>query len=109
MLLTGLAEVVAVDRKCHSQGEQPGTAKQRPRQQLPVLNSLFAQDAQPIDGTEERQNVLDVEGSINAWHFVLPQERLDTSIVRLWRIDVSQDAPVSLAKCVKAHRRNDVG
>ena len=56
------AEVIAVNRQRHRQGDEFGTMQQRPEKQIPVLDPLFADKAQPVDRAEERQQLLENSG-----------------------------------------------
>ena len=53
--------MVAVDCKGNGQGQQPGLAEYRPKQQVPVQKTFFAQNAEPDAGAHQREKALPVQ------------------------------------------------
>ncbi len=74
--LADLAEVVPVDGEGDRDREQLRAAQGRPGQQPPVLGALAAEDAEPVDRAEDRQEVLGVARDVGprgrySWRKVL--------------------------------------
>lgn len=53
VLLIDLAEMMAVNGKRNGQWQQFWAAKTSPYQELPIMDSLFAYNAEVVDGTKE--------------------------------------------------------
>ena len=51
MYFRDLTEVVTVDGKRNRQWKEPRAPPLRPQQELPIVNTLLANDAQLVDGT----------------------------------------------------------
>lgn len=83
ILLIGLTEMMPINRKRYGQRQQLGTAKTRPYQELPVVNSLFTYDAKVVDGTKECQKMLKVHRSLNLRSPIFPQEGPEPLVVVL--------------------------
>lgn len=50
--------MMAVDGQNDRIGHEPGASELRPKEQLPVLETLFAEDSEPVEGAEERDPAL---------------------------------------------------
>lgn len=59
--LVDTVKVEAIDREGDGEWELLGLIEERPEEQPPILAALFAPNAQPVDGAEESQNLLQLE------------------------------------------------
>ena len=71
MYFADFSEMLPLNGKCNGQREQFGAAKMSPLQELPIMASPLANDAQVKDGTKERQNVFKVMRDIVLWRLIL--------------------------------------
>jgi hypothetical protein len=77
------AEMVAVNDQSNGQREQIRPAKERPQQELPIMDPFLANNTQAVDRAKEGQNVLELQAGPNFWRFVLSQDGLDPLAVML--------------------------
>ena len=71
MQFADFTEMVAVNGESDGQREQLGAAEKRPKHEVPIMDALFADDAQVVDRTEERQNVLKLQRRLDLGWLVL--------------------------------------
>jgi hypothetical protein len=103
------AKMMAVNRKRDGQCEQLRAARKGPEQQLPILEALFAKNAQADTRTEDRQRALKIQRGPDLRPLILPEKNHGPSIAVFWRVNLLQDVPVSLPQRIKTHYRNGVG
>ena len=58
MQFADFAEMVTVNSQGYGHWEQIGPAKERPEQELPIMDPFPTDDAQAVDRTKEGQNIL---------------------------------------------------
>jgi len=68
------AEMMAIDRKGNSQRDQLRSVKKRPGQDLPILESLFAENAQADACTGDCHQTLKTQWGSGLWSLILPEE-----------------------------------
>ena len=104
-----LAEMEAVDREGDGEGEEPRPPDQGPEEQLPVLEPLPADDAEPHHGLGHGPDMHEPEAAPRLPRRpVLLQERPYPGIVVLGGIDGAQDPPVPVDQGFGAHLRDKV-
>ena len=78
-----LAEMIAIDRQCNRQRKHLRPPKKRPEHDLPILESLFAENAQADACTRDCQQTLKTQWGSNLWSLILPKEGCHSFIVML--------------------------
>ena len=96
MQFADFAEMVTVNGQGHGQRKQSRPTKERPEQELPIMDPFLTDDPQAKDRTKEGQNILHLHGGSNFGRFVLLQKGFDSPIVMLRRVNVLQDILGSL-------------
>ena len=83
-----LAEMMTVNGKCYCQRQELRTAEKRPHEQIPILNTFFAEDPDSDRCAKNRQKALEVHRDRYFGGFIFPQECLDTAVIRPWAINM---------------------
>ena len=86
--LADFAEVITINRNRNSQWEHFGTAKKSPEHDLPILESLPAEDPQADARTQYCQYSLKIEGGSDHGGLILPEEGHRSFVVVLRRVNV---------------------
>ena len=73
------------------------------------MEPLPSDNANPVERTQKRENVRELEMSTRFRRLVLAEKRPETPVIMLRGIDVIQDSPVTFLQCHHAHRRNNIG
>ena len=73
--------MMPVDGKGDGQCEQTRSAKKGPEQDLPILKSFPAKNAQPDARTKKGQKTLKIQGCLDLGRPILSEKNLDPSVV----------------------------
>src|SRR5210317_411176 len=83
-----LAEMMTVNGQRYCQRQKLRTAEKRPHEQIPILNTFFAENSDSDRGAKNRQKALEVHRDRYLGGFIFPQECLDTAVIRPWPINM---------------------
>ena len=110
MQLAHLPEMVAGDGEGDGQGKQGRASERGPEQQPPVVQSLLAEDAEPVERSGEGGKVVPGEPAAHPGRAVFAQERPDALVVVLRACRCGSGCAGSpRAGRPRVHDRHDVG
>lgn len=103
------SKMVAEDGKGYRLRKQSGSPRQCPCQQPPVLEPLFAQNAQSQAGTPKSEDSLELDGIGRHRRLEIPQDALDPLVVLAWRVNFFHDGVISCDQFIESHGRDNIG
>jgi len=103
---TNFSEMMTVDCKCDGQRQQSRALAQCPQKELPILESLLAENPQADAGSKKRHEALKVQLNMCFRGFVFLQECPHPLIIDFGRINLSHYFFISVAQCFEVHTRN---
>ena len=81
-------KMMTVNGQCYRQRQEPRTAEKRPHEQIPILNTFFAENSDSDRGAKNRQKALEVHRDRNLGGFIFPQEGFYASVIGPGPIDI---------------------
>lgn len=96
MKLDYLAEMETIDGKCDRQGEQAWTTEQSPEKESPIMDAFDAADAQLVNGSPKRHDILRLKMNSKLGRLVLAEKCLNARIIEFRRVDVAQYLAVAV-------------
>ena len=97
------------DRQDDRQRKEPGTAEQCPEEQLPIMDAFCSADAEPVNRSAERQDILRFQMDLDFRRLIFLEKCTNPFRIMRGFISVSYETAIIFPQQFESHFGDDIG